>query len=162
MTQKSWMTSGLAIALLTLGALAGCSSQPTAQKPDAKPAVESAAEPAGESDSADAAKGTSRPVENVTLAPGNDPLAMVLATRQPNTEGVGSEQFKLNYAAPDKAIVVVTKTGLADDSMAAIRTRYEFAATGTEGAKWQLTQVSEQNKCRVDRGSRDWTSDLCK
>lgn len=157
-TKKSWMTSGLAIVLLAAGAMAGCSSQPAAQKSEDKPAEAAKAVEA----EAEAVKGTSRPVQNVTLAPGADPMAVVLATRQPNTEGVGSEQFKLNYAAPDKAVVVVTKTGMADDAVAAMRTRYEFAATGAEGAKWQLTQVSEQNKCRPDRGSRDWTGDLCK
>lgn len=162
MAKKFWFTSGLVAALMTAGVVASCSSQPTAQKPEAKPAEPSATAPAAEAEGGDAVKGTSRPVENVTLAPGADPLAVVLATRQPNTESVGSEQFKLNYTAPDKAIVVVTKTGLADDSVAATRTRYEFAATGTAPAKWQLTQVSEQNKCKPDRGSREWTGDLCK
>jgi len=152
------MTFGLAVALLSLGGMVGCSSQSTAQKPEAKgsEAVSTAA-PDG-----DTVKGSSRPVENIKLQPGADPMAMVLTTRQPNTSAVGSEQFKLNYLAADKAIVVVTKTGLADDSVAATRTRYEFAASGTGEAKWQLTQVSEQNKCKPDRGSRDWTGDLCK
>jgi len=157
MAKKSWMTFSLAVALLTVGTMAGCSSQSTAPKSEAK-----TSEPTSTAPEADAVKGSSRPVENITLQPGTDPMAMVLTTRQPNTEGVGSEQFKLNYLAPDKAIVVVTKTGLADDSVAATRTRYEFAASGTGAAKWQLTQVTQQNKCKPDRGSHDWTGDLCK
>ena len=155
MTKKFWMICSLA--LLGLGGMASCSSQPEAQKPEAKTAEAAPAAP-----EADAAKGSSRPVETVKLAPGADPMAMVFATRQPNPEGVGSEQFRLSYVTPDKALVVVTKTGLADDSVAASRTRYEFAAAGTGAAKWQLTQVSEQNKCKPDRGSRDWTGELCK
>jgi hypothetical protein len=158
MVKKSWMTFGLAVALLSLGGMVGCSSQSTAQKPEVKSSETAPAAP----ETADSAKETSRVVDTIKLEPGADPLAMVLTTRQPNTEGVGSEQFKLNYLAADKAVVVATKTGLADDSVAAIRTRYEFAANGTGAAKWQLTQVSEQNKCKPDRGSRDWTGDLCK
>lgn len=158
MTKQFWMTLGLAVGLSTLGMTAGCSSQPDS-KPEANSPEAAAPNAAPE---ADAAKGTSRTVENITLAPGADPMTMVLATRQPNTDEVGSEQFKLNFVAPGKALVVVTRAGLADDSVAATRTRYEFTASGTGAAKWQLTQVSEQNKCQPERGSRDWTGELCK
>jgi hypothetical protein len=111
------------------------------------------------------AKTDSRVVENITLQPGSDPMAIVFATRQPAEQPVGSEQFKLSYPTPDKAVVVVTRTGLQDDSVAAIRTRYEFVPvdSATGGAKqWQLTQVTEQNKCQANRGSKDWTGELCK
>lgn len=154
-----WLTIGLTTTLL---ALAGC-SQPEASAPEAE---QTAQQPAAETN-ADAkpaeSKDTFRPVTNVTLAPGADPMAIVFATRQPNAEPTGSEQIKLSYPAPDKALVVVTKTGLADDSVAAIRTRYEFtSAADASGAKqWQLAQVGEQNKCQRDRGPQEWSADLC-
>jgi hypothetical protein len=159
MAKKFWMTCSLV--LLVGGAVVGCSSQPEAKTSEGK-APEAKTTEAPAAPEADATKGSSRAVEDIKLAPGADPMVMVFATRQPNTEAVGSEQFRLNFTAPDKAVVIVTKTGLADDSVAATRTRYEFAASGTGAAKWQLTQVSEQNKCKPDRGSRDWTGDLCK
>jgi hypothetical protein len=89
-------------------------------------------------------------------------MAMVLTTRQPSTEAVGSEQIRLSYPSSDKAVVIVTKTGLPDDSVAAIRTRYEFAPVAGSAGQWQLTKTTEQNKCQAQRGPQDWTGELCK
>lgn len=167
-SMKSWLTLGVAVGLLT--ATVGCSSQqaPKAEQPQAEqsnseqsvaqqPADSTAAKPAEE-----AAGDSSRPLANVQLTAGADPMAMVLATRQPNTDAKGTEQIRLSYPAADKAVVVVTKTGLADDSVAAIRTRYEFAPVAGSAGQWQLTQATEQNKCRANRGPQDWSGELCK
>ncbi|MCU0526306.1 MAG: hypothetical protein MUF72_15940 [Elainella sp. Prado103] len=173
-----WLAIGFAASLMVI---TGCSSPNTASntaetatEPSAEtaetattetettetaqqPAVDDAAKPDA------AGKISSRVVENVTLAPGADPLAMVVATRQPNAEPTGVEQMKLTYPSPEKAVVLVTKSELGDDSVASIRTRYEFAPVDTaDGTRqWQLTQVTEQNKCQPNRGSQDWTGDLC-
>ncbi len=160
-----WLTIGLTAAMLTL---AGCSkpeaSAPQADQTAQQPAADGSATEANADAKPGDAKEVFRPVSNVTLAPGADPMAIVFATRQANTEPTGSEQIKLSYPAPDKAIVTVTKTGLADDSVAATRTRYEFKpAADASGAKqWQLAQVGEQNKCQRDRGPQDWSAELCK
>gem|GEM_PF-3330994 len=106
-----------------------------------------------------------RVVENPTLpAPGVDPLSMIVSLREGSPEPIGSEQIRVTYPAEDKAIVTVTKSGLADDSVKAIRTRYELApAEGDANGEplWKITQVTEQNRCQVGRGSEDWTGDLC-
>jgi outer membrane murein-binding lipoprotein Lpp len=165
-----WFTIGAASAVLLM---AGCSSpntstssttQPSASTETAESKVDATADEAETSADAGAAKPTSRPVENVTLQPGTDPLAIVFAARQPNSEITGTELIKVAYPNPEKAIVTITKTGLMDDSIAATRTRYDFKPVegSTEEAKqWQLVQVTEQNKCQPNRGSQDWTGDLC-
>lgn len=158
-----WLAIGLVAAFFS--AVAGCSSSDTpansSQSSSQSEAVESS--DATAPDVAEEGKTGSRVVENVTLPPGPDPLAAVFATRQAG-EPVGSEQIRVNYPGPDKAVVTVTKTGLADDSVAATRTRYEFVpeTAAAEGAKqWKLVQVTEQNKCQKGRGSQDWAGDLC-
>lgn len=164
-----WLTLGLTAAMLSV--MVGCTtstpSNNQAASEQSATEEQTASQPESDQSSDQAAsesKNPSRVVENVTLEPGTDPMTMVFSARQPLEEPTGSEQIKLNYPSPDKAVVVVTKTGLSDDSIAATRTRYEFVPVdaSTEGAKqWQLAQVTEQNKCQANRGSQDWTGDLC-
>lgn len=165
-----WFAIGATSAVLLM---AGCSSntptsstaQPSASTETAEKAEDATADEMAEaSPDSGAAKPTSRPVENVTLQPGSDPLAVVFAARQPSSDITGTELIKVAYPTPEKAVVTITKTGLLDDSVAAIRTRYDFKPVegSAEASKqWQLMQVTEQNKCQPNRGSQDWTGDLC-
>jgi hypothetical protein len=148
----------IGVAATVIASLVGCSdaSKPKAADSEAKPAV---------SASDAAAKGSSRTVENVTVEPGADPMAMVFQLRKTAETPAGSEQIKLNYPTPDSAVVVTTLTGMQDDAIRAVRTRYEFkpAPAGADGKKlWEVSQVTEQNKCQSGRGSQDWSGDLCK
>ncbi|NJR58731.1 MAG: hypothetical protein HC769_07670 [Cyanobacteria bacterium CRU_2_1] len=91
-------------------------------------------------------------------------MAMVFQLRQPVGEPIGSEQIRLNYPAPGKAVVTVVIRGLQDDSVNATRTRYEFqpAPSSTDTNRlWQITQVTQQNKCQPGRGPQDWSGELC-
>lgn len=161
-----WFTIGLAT--VVLAAMTGCSKPATTSSSSSQTSDQPAAESAESPDAADGTtaegKNDFRTVDNVTIAPGADPLAMVFATRTANPEAAGSEQLRVAYPEANKAIVTVTKTGLKDDSVAATRTRYEFkpADGSTESTKqWQLVQVTEQNKCQKGRGSQDWVGELC-
>jgi hypothetical protein len=168
-----WFTIGAASAILLV---TGCSSPSTsnsATQPanEAETAATETAESAESTEADETAtaspngeKPSSRPIEGVTLPPGSDPLAIVFAARQPGSEPAGTELIKVAYPTPERAIVTITKTGLLDDSVAAIRTRYDFRPVegSAEAAKqWRLVQVTEQNKCQPNRGSQDWTGDLC-
>lgn len=105
-----------------------------------------------------------RTVENVTLpAPGSDPMAMVFELREFDGETVGSDQIRVSYPEPDRAVVLRTVRGLPDDSVSALRTRYVFEPVEGEqnGKLWQIVQVSEQNKCRAGRGPEDWSAETC-
>jgi hypothetical protein len=166
-TAKAAKAICLTLGLLAVVSTAGCTGSQTAEKPadqGGKMTEPAATEPAAtETAQSPAAETSSRPVENLQLAPATDPMTMVLTTRQPSTEATGAEQIRLSYPSSNKAVVTVTKTGLADDSVAATRTRYEFAPVeAAEGPKqWQLTQATEQNKCQPERGSQEWTGELC-
>ena len=155
------LTAGIAAALVA--SIVGCSSStPTASTP-ASPSAPG--EEVGTTD-AGAASNEFRPVQSATLpAPGADPMAVVFSMRQPLTEPIASEQIRVSYPSPEKAVVMVTRNGLPDDSVKASRTRYEFvpAEGSTDSNKlWEITQVGEQNKCQSGRGPEDWSGELCK
>jgi hypothetical protein len=161
------------LATTTLAVVTGCSqaSAPDAEAPaqqtsDSATAGSTATTPnegnGTESDRAAGAENAYRTVDNVAFpAPGPDPLAMAFSLRQFTGEEIGSEQMKVTYPTPDQAIVVTTVRGLPDDSVSALRTRYEFKAVEGEAGKWQMVSVSQQNKCQTGRGSEDWTAELC-
>lgn len=161
------------LASTTLAVLVGCSQASQSEAPapatnasDSAPAEETTAaeqdNPSAQTEASSEAENTYRPVENITFpAPGNDPLAMVFGLRQFTGEAVGSEQLKVTYPASDQAIVVTTVRGLPDDSVNALRTRYEFKSVEGQPGQWQMVNVSQQNKCKAGRGSEEWTADLC-
>lgn len=155
------------LATTTLATLVGCSRAPEAEAPANTSNQESTAatDPENAPTQAEAsadAEDIYRPVENITFpAPGSDPLAMVFGLRQFTGEAIGSEQLKITYPTPEQAIVVTTVRGLPDDSINAIRTRYEFQPVAGQTGQWQMVKVSQQNKCRSGRGPEDWTAELC-
>lgn len=166
------VTVGLTAAMLATAV--GCSqgSNSTTTAPEASdPAVvdsveadEADAEAVDADEASTASESDYRVVDDITApAPGTDPLAMAFELRQFAGEVVGSEQIKVIYPAPDRAVVVSVVRGLPDDSVRALRTRYEFTSDDAAGAeqKWNLEQVTQQNKCQPGKGSEDWTGDLC-
>ncbi|MGF1519448.1 MAG: hypothetical protein ACFCVB_16830 [Nodosilinea sp.] len=56
------------------------------------------------------------------------------------------------------ALVLLTQTGLADDSVNGMRYRLEFVP---DGDQWQLDWAGRQVRCQAGRGSEDWSTDLC-
>lgn len=96
---------------------------------------------------------------------GTDPKAIALkAFGQIESEG-GSRQVEMTNPQPDKAVVTITQTGVADDSIGAIRYRVEFVSTsGTAqtGKQWQMVWAGSQQKCHVGRGHQDWSNEICR
>ncbi|GAB4226449.1 MAG: hypothetical protein Kow00121_54700 [Elainellaceae cyanobacterium] len=166
------VTVGLTAAMLATAV--GCSqgTDSTTTAPDASdPAVvdsveadETEADVAEADEAATDSESDYRVVDDITApAPGTDPLAMAFELRQFTGEAVGSEQIKVTYPAPDRAVVVSVVRGVPDDSVRAVRTRYEFASDDAASAEqqWNLVQVTQQNKCQPGKGAEDWTGDLC-
>ncbi|BAZ10265.1 hypothetical protein NIES4071_20800 [Calothrix sp. NIES-4071] len=85
-------------------------------------------------------------------------VAVKLFADAEEAEGRKSENVDVKYPTRDTAVVVMTKEGLADDSVAAIRRRVEMRRVQN---RWQVTWVGEQNKCARGGGSQVWTSKLC-
>ena len=56
------------------------------------------------------------------------------------------------------AVVLVTRRGLADDSVRDERTRY-VVARGGDG--WQVVSAGAQRRCQAGRGAQTWSPELC-
>ena len=94
---------------------------------------------------------------------GKDPQAIALsALGLRETTESESEQIELDYPQENLAVVTITQTNLADDSVAAIRYRVEFAPYGGQDQKqWQVIWAGQQFQCRRDRSHQDWGKNLC-
>ena len=110
--------------------------------------------------------GTDEAIELKTDNPssiGKDPQAIALAALG-LTETVESEQeqVELDYPSDNLAIVTITQTNLADDSVAAKQYLVEFAPYGDRAEQqWQVIWAGQKIKCRANRGHQDWGTDLC-
>ena len=95
---------------------------------------------------------------------GDDPKAIALsALGDVESEG-GSRDVKVDYPQSDQAVVTITQTGVADDSVREIRYRAELVTTSKSAQtskQWKLVWAGSQVKCQPGRGSQDWTTELC-
>jgi hypothetical protein len=95
---------------------------------------------------------------------GNDPKAIALAAfGDIDTEG-GSRDVRVEYPQPNRAVVIVTLMGVADDSVRGIRYRAELVPTAksTETDKqWEMVWAGSQYTCQQGRGHQDWSTELC-
>jgi hypothetical protein len=96
---------------------------------------------------------------SVDLA-GEDPEAIAIAIFG-NTEPIeGNFQQEVDaQIVNDEAVVNMTQTGLADDSVMGVRYRLKFAKQDEQ--TWQLVWVGVQQTCYPGRGSQEWTTNAC-
>jgi hypothetical protein len=73
-------------------------------------------------------------------------------------EGNFQEEVLLIEQTDKVALVTLTQTGLADDSVEGMRYRLEFMR---EGNRWQLDWAGRQVRCYSGRGSQTWTTGRC-
>ena len=91
---------------------------------------------------------------------GDDPRLMALeiyGIREP-VEGNFQEDAVLIERDPNRPVVVLTQTGLPDDSVEGIRYRIEFTP---EGDLWRISWVGRQTRCYPGRGHQDWSAEIC-
>jgi hypothetical protein len=94
---------------------------------------------------------------------GSDPKAVALsAFGNIESEG-GSRQVTVDYPQPDRAIVTITQTGVADDSVGGIKRRVELQQTKSAqtAEQWKAVWAGSQVKCQPGRGHQDWSTELC-
>ena len=94
---------------------------------------------------------------------GDDPKAIaILVFGDTQSEG-GSRDVTVDYPQPNQAIVTITQTGVADDSVAAIKYRAQLVATQSSptGKQWKMIWAGSQVKCHQGRGHQDWSTELC-
>lgn len=98
---------------------------------------------------------------------GRDPQALALAAFGLNNigeqEGVpAQETVTVNTDNPNQAIVTITQTGLADDSVRNRRYLVELQPVQVSGqSQWQIIWAGQQYICRSGRGPQTWTPQLC-
>lgn len=139
--------------------LAACQpTTPTADTPEETP-IEAPATEAPEGDTlGDRADYTEVPVPEGAV--GAEPTEVALAafgSTEP-VEGNFEEEVEVVDQTDDQALVMLTQTGLADDSVNGMRYRLEFVP---EGDQWRLDWAGSQVRCQSGRGSQDWSTDLC-
>ncbi|MBD2114298.1 MULTISPECIES: hypothetical protein [Cyanophyceae] len=157
---KPSMIPALAASALLI-TLVAC--QPTATTPDTSGDTTTET-PVAEAPDSDAVVGDRADYIEVPLpggAVGEDPTEIALAAFGSTEPGEGNfeEEVELVDQTDDQSLVILTQTGLADDSVNGTRYRLEFVP---EGDQWRLDWAGSQVRCQLDRGSQEWSTDLCK
>jgi hypothetical protein len=98
-----------------------------------------------------------RPSSQMT---GEDPeaIALELFGAMEPMEGFFAETVE-SERINDQTVVILTQTGLPDDSIQGMRYRLEFAPKNAE--QWQLTWAGKQYTCQPGRGSQTWSTEWC-
>lgn len=96
---------------------------------------------------------------------GSDPKEIAIAVFPPPDEEPQEGNFQrdvtVNTVAPTLTSVIITETGLLDDSVNGILRRADFEQSGTDGKSWKMVWTGRQYKCQSGRGSQDWSKKLC-
>jgi hypothetical protein len=95
---------------------------------------------------------------------GDDPKAIALSAFGDIQSEGGSREVTVDYPQSNQAIVTIIQTGVADDSIGAIKYRVELVTTpesASTGKQWKLVWVGSQVKCQPGRGHQDWAVELC-
>jgi hypothetical protein len=91
---------------------------------------------------------------------GSDPQAIarnIYGTTEP-VKGNFQETVDLVTEDATAPVVVVTQTGLSDDSVYGVRYRLEFIA---DNDQWRITWIGRQLQCQPGRGHQEWTPTPC-
>jgi hypothetical protein len=92
---------------------------------------------------------------------GEDPLQIaknLYGAKEIPSEGNFQEKLTLIDRVLNRPVVLLTQTGLLDDSVEGTRYRLEFKP---QGKQWQLIWVGQQHRCYPGRGSQEWNSEPC-
>ncbi|MBW4462680.1 MAG: hypothetical protein KME47_20955 [Nodosilinea sp. WJT8-NPBG4] len=159
---KTFVLSALAASALLI-TLVAC--QPTATTPDTEADTTTEAEaPVADAPDSDAVVAGDRADYTEVPVPGGavgeEPTEVALAAFGSTEPGEGNfeEKVELVEQTDDQSLVILTQTGLADDSVNGARYRLEFVP---EGDQWRLDWAGSQVRCQPDRGSQEWSTNLC-
>ncbi|WOD39842.1 hypothetical protein [Nodosilinea sp. E11] len=157
------MVNKYLLSTLTAGALAItlAACEPRATTPEVvPPTTEAPGQAPGTTEVGDRADYNEVPVPEDDSTVGTDPTQIALAVFGSTEPGEGNftEYADLIEETDAGALVLLTQTGLADDSVNGMRYRLEFVP---EGDQWRLDWAGQQARCQPGRGSEDWTTDLC-
>ncbi len=95
---------------------------------------------------------------------GSDPKAIALAVFGDIDSEGGSRDVTVQYPQSNRTLVLITQTGVADDSVRGIRYLVELAPTpksSQTGKQWEIVWAGSQFTCQPGRGHQDWSMELC-
>jgi hypothetical protein len=96
---------------------------------------------------------------------GSDPKEIAIAVFSPPQEEPqeGNFQRDVNVLTVTSAFVtvIISETGLLDDSVNGIRYRADFESSEVDSKSWKMVWAGKQYKCQSGRGSQDWSKKLC-
>lgn len=91
---------------------------------------------------------------------GHDPKTVAVEVFGPTEPVEGFfEQTVEAQQVNDQVIVILTQTGLPDDSIQGMRYRLEFVPTA--GDQWRLVWAGKQYTCQPGRGNQEWSAEWC-
>jgi len=142
---------GLAGAIALVGMATACTPQSPTTTPEAETGVESAESRGAYSEV---------PLPPADQLVGTDPEQIALDAFGMEDPGEGNftqEGTVVEQTATD-GVVTLTQTGLLDDSVEGMRYWLEFTAADNQ---WEMVWAGRQVRCQPNRGSQEWSTDLC-
>ncbi len=74
----------------------------------------------------------------------------------------GSETLEILRLNDRQTVAILTRSGLMDDSVRAIRYRVELETqAGASQTQWKVLWAGQQFQCQVDRGQQSWAGRAC-
>jgi hypothetical protein len=91
----------------------------------------------------------------------DDPLSFAQDRFGPWEAETGNyrQELQVIVDTPEQKVIVHSEWGLADDSVAGIRTRLDFVSAPDD--PWELVWVGQQFICHRGRGQQAWEAELC-
>lgn len=102
-------------------------------------------------------------IEDRTNFIGKKPKEIALLSFGSTDSEKSSEKVAVEYPQANQAIVTITTTDVADDSVNGIRYRVELEKnqSAKTGKHWEIVWAGSQYKCQPGRGHQDWQSEFC-
>lgn len=157
---------GLLGAIALVGMVAACTPQTPTSAPESEAESESVTAPESETvaESAESMDGRAAysevPLPSEDQRVGTDPGEIALAAFGLDDPGEGNfaQEVTVDEQTATDAVVTLTQTGLLDDSVDGMRYRLEFVAADNQ---WEMVWAGRQVRCQPNRGSQEWSTDLC-
>ncbi len=138
-------------AIILFGTTAACTPQSSTPAPESGSASESVEGRAAFSE-------VPLPPADQRVGAAPDQIALNVFGIEDPGEGNFAQEVAVVEETPTQSILTLTQTGLPDDSVEGMRYWLEFAPKENQ---WELVWVGRQVRCRPNRGSQEWATELC-
>jgi hypothetical protein len=98
------------------------------------------------------------PPEDQRVGASPEEIALAAFGMDDPGEGNFTQEVTVDEQTATDAVVTLTQTGLLDDSVNGMRYRLEFTAADNQ---WEMVWAGRQVRCQPNRGSQEWSTELC-